>query len=169
MSAIIAPSLGRICEPLRTRKAQRFDAGAGCRMTVSEIARATGCTVSSIYARIETGDTGPARQDGRMSAVLPRSHKATGRAIGRPPGANLHRDGYAGAAAWIAARLASTRGPMACSVRSDGGIWLRERAKLAPDSYAEIASSSGYIGTYNRAAQIEHIEDDLLHWMRAAV
>lgn len=60
MNAILAPSLGRTCEPLRTRRAQRFDTGTGHRMTVSEIARATGCTDSSIYARIETGDTGPA-------------------------------------------------------------------------------------------------------------
>lgn len=92
----------------------------------------------------------------------------TGRPRGRPPGANLRRDGYAGAAQWIAVRLASTRGPMVCAVRDDGGIWLRERAKLTPDSYAEITLDSGYVGTYNRTAPIEHIEDDLLHWMRTA-
>lgn len=103
-----------------------------------------------------------------MIATRPRSHAATGRPRGRPPGANLRRDGYAGAAAWIAARLASTRGPMACAIRDDGGIWLRERAKLTPDSYAEIVSDCGYIGTYSRTAPVEHIEDDLLHWMRSA-
>lgn len=51
---MLTASLG-ISRPYRVRGGERFDVGGGRKMTVREIAMASGCNVSAIYARIQSG------------------------------------------------------------------------------------------------------------------
>ncbi len=94
------------------------------------------------------------------------THRRTGNPRGRPPGRYLLRDGYEATADWIKERLLDVKGPHLVEIREDSGVRLTERNKLTADEFTARAVLPGYVGTYNRVALTEHIEDDLLHWMR---
>lgn len=95
-----------------------------------------------------------------------RGHRATGMPKGRPPARYLRRDGFEDVAEWIKQRLLNVKGPHLVEIRDDSGVRLIERNKLTDDEFTARTSLPGYVGTYNRIAPTEHIEDDLLHWMR---
>lgn len=86
---------------------------------------------------------------------------------GRPPIRNLLRDGHEETAEWIKTRLCAVKGPHVVDVLDDFNVRLIERNKLSTDEFTARAALPGYVGTYNRIALTEHIEDDLLHWMRS--
>ncbi len=85
---------------------------------------------------------------------------------GRPPARNLHRDGYETVANWIKLRLLSVKGPHLVEVQDDSGVRLIERNKLSADDFAARTARPSYLGTYNRSVLTEHLEDDLLDWLR---
>lgn len=104
-----------------------------------------------------------------MNAVLDElrfNHRPTGLPLGRPPGRNLARDGFEEVADWIKGRLLSVKGPHLVEIREDRGVRLTERSRLSNDEYAARVKGWGYVGTYNRKALIEWIENDLIEWMR---
>ena len=95
-----------------------------------------------------------------------RNHRATGLPTGRAPGCFLDRDGYEAAAEHIKRRLLACKGPHVVDIRKDGGVRITARWELSNDEHTARATSPAYVGTYNRTAMTEHIEDDLIHWMR---
>lgn len=95
------------------------------------------------------------------------NHAAT-RVRGRPPGCNLHRDGYETAAEWIKGRLIATKGVQVVDVDDNFSIRLTARGRLAGCEFEPRLQSPQFVGIYSPAAEVEHIEDDLLHWLRGA-
>ncbi len=85
---------------------------------------------------------------------------------GRPPGGHLIHDGYEAAAAYIVKKLRDNKGPHVVQIRGDARVRVTRRSDFTASQLAQAVGALGYVGTYNRMARVEHIEDDLLHWLR---
>lgn len=94
-------------------------------------------------------------------------HPETDRPVGRPPRCFLVRDGYEASAEYIAKKLRENKGPHVVEIRCDGAVRVTRRSDFTADEYDATVTSLRYVGTYNRGARCEHLEDDLLHWLRS--
>ena len=102
----------------------------------------------------------------RKQAQTGRVRPATGYPAGRPPEAFLVPTEHEAAAAYIKHKLVNRKGPNLVEIRDDRGIRISQRHELTPADYDARVQLPGYVGTYNRLALTENIEDDLLHWLR---
>ena len=78
----------------------------------------------------------------------------------RCPRMNLWRDGFEEVAEIVSRKLKTNVTPMAVHVDPEGGVYTSPERKLKHAPMLEL------VGTYNEEARIEHIEDDLLAWLR---
>ena len=88
-------------------------------------------------------------------------------AAGREP-CNLLRHGYAEVAARIQRRIRSSGKTQIVEVGEDCDVLMSPAINANPRTLTARMQAPGYVGTYSSAAQAEHIEDDLLHWLRTA-
>ena len=86
--------------------------------------------------------------------------RSGGRPGRRSPRMNLYRDGFEGCAGQVSARVRRSGEPLQVHVAPDGGVYCSPGRKIANAPMLEL------IGTYNNKARVEHIEDDLLAWIR---
>lgn len=94
--------------------------------------------------------------------------RATGLPAGRPPLYFLPRDDYAEVAEYIAGMVSKRKGQQLVEIRVDGGVLVRPRHEVADDDLSARVLERSVVNIYNRQVLVEHIEDDLLHWMRSA-
>lgn len=85
---------------------------------------------------------------------------------GRPLACNLIRDGFEEAAERVAHVIARDRGGCVVQVEPDGGVRVKRLSLFAPDEYHAVVQQPTYIGTFDRRARVEHIEDELLQRQR---
>ena len=93
--------------------------------------------------------------------------RATGLPTGRPPLYFLPRDDYAEVAKYIAGMVAKRGGQQLVEIRSDGGVVVRPRHKVAEDDLSARVLGRGVLNIYNKNIRVEMIEDDVLDWLRS--
>lgn len=81
---------------------------------------------------------------------------------------NLLRHGYEEVAARIQRRILSSGQPQIVEVDDDCDVLMSSAIDANPRTLTARMQAPGYVGTYSRTALAEHIEDDLLHWLRTA-
>jgi hypothetical protein len=78
----------------------------------------------------------------------------------RSPRMNLHRDGYEAVAEVVSEKARRNITLLQVHVDPDGGVYTSPERKLSHAPMLEL------VGTYNREVRVEHVEDDLIAWMR---
>ena len=81
---------------------------------------------------------------------------------------NLLRHGYVEAAAIIKQRIKSAGHPLIVEVDEDCDLLLSSAIDASPCTLTARMQAPGYVGTYSKTVLAEHIEDDLLHWLRTS-
>lgn len=85
---------------------------------------------------------------------------------GRPLACNLLRDGFEVAADRVIGVIAHDTSGAVVQVEPDGDLRVRRLRLFAPDEYHAVVQQPTYIGTFDRRARVEHIEDELLSRQR---